>query len=55
MPDFLLIAFAGLAALFVLIVVVLLLAGMRPRRASRDLPDGKSRPSQGMNSSSSGL
>jgi hypothetical protein len=55
MPDFLLIAFAGLVVLFVLIVVVLLIAGFRPRRASRSLPDGKSRPSQSMNSSSSSL
>jgi hypothetical protein len=55
MPDFLLIAFAGLAALFVLIVVVLLAAGFRPRRASRALRDGGSRSSQGMNSSSSSL
>ena len=54
MPDFLLIAFAGLAVVFVLVVVVLLVAGFRPRRASRPLRDGGS-SSQSMNSSSSSL
>jgi hypothetical protein len=49
-----LIAFGALALLFVLIVVLLLAVGMRPRRASRDL--GRGRPSsQGRNSSSSSL
>jgi hypothetical protein len=50
-----LIAFAALALVFVLIVVVLLLAGFRPRRASRSLRDGGSKSSQSMNSSSSSL
>jgi hypothetical protein len=54
MPDFLLIAFGGLALLFVLLVVVLLAAGFRPRRASRSLRDRGS-SSQSMNSSSSSL
>lgn len=54
MPDFLLIASAGLALLFVLLVAILLVAGLRPRRASRSLRDGR-KSSQSMNSSSTSL
>jgi hypothetical protein len=54
MPGFMLIAFGGILVLFVLLVVVLLAAGFRPRRASRSLRDGRS-SSQSMNSSSTSL
>jgi hypothetical protein len=50
-----LIAIAGLALLFVLIVVLLLAVGLRPKRASRKLGDGRGPTKQSINSSSSGL
>jgi hypothetical protein len=50
-----LVAFGALALLFVLIVVLLLAVGMRPRRASRKLGDGRGTTKQSMNSSSSSL
>jgi hypothetical protein len=50
-----LLAIAGLVVLFVLIVVLLLAIGLRPKRASRSLGKSGGSTKQSMNSSSSSL